>query len=154
MQFSLVFDRERGKMRVGGQVTGRPDRIEQTEQNFRVAVSRVDEDRLRPVEPGPDTPTGARYVKRIVEDPGIGGDTDETEDRNPWQADSARSVHLRFPPLARRHVSPGSGIVSMNEQVDVGQDHLASRLAISSVSISSKSWLSRSGSLPGLKPKA
>jgi len=139
MQFGLVLDREGGKVRIRCEIAGGPCGLEEIEKDVRVTVSGMNENCLRPVEPGPDAPAGAAYVKRIVEYLRMRRYSDETKDCHPGEADAVRTVQKHFPPLPRRDVLPELGIVGMQKQVHVGYDHRSSRWAVSSASSSSAS---------------
>ena len=104
-----------------------------------MTVSGMDENRLRSAQPGSDACAGAAHVEGVLENSRIGGNADKAEDRYPGEADATRSIHRCFPPLPCRFVPAGLGIVSMQQQVDVGDYHRSSRRTTSLASISSTS---------------
>ena len=152
VKFGLMLDRPGGKVPIRRQVAGGSRRLEKSEQDVRVTVYGVNENRLGPSWPGSDARASAADIERIDDNLRIRGDTDESRDHHPGKTDTVGTVHRRLPPLARLRVSAGLRIVGMQQQIDVGNNHGPYRRAVSSDSISSTSWLSRSLSTPGRKP--
>ena len=106
VELRLVLDGQGGEVRVRRQITTPAHHLEEIEQNVRMTNSRVDKNRLRSNQPGPDTRASTIHVEGIVEYLGVRGDANEPQDRDPRKADAAGPVHQRFPPLSRRPVPP------------------------------------------------
>ena len=106
VEFRLVLDGQCSEMRVRRQITTPAHRLEEIEQNVRMTNSRVDKNRLRSNQPGPDTRASTIHVEGIVEYLRVRGDANEPQDRDPRKADAAGPVQQRFPPLSRRPVPP------------------------------------------------
>jgi len=134
-----MLDCQGGKVRIRCEVTGGTRCVKQFEQDVRVAISGMYEKCLRPFEPRSDPRAGAADIEGIVENSRICGESDELQDRRPGKPDASRAVKERFPLLPCCDVSAELGVVGVQQQVDVGNDHRASRRADSSASSSSTS---------------
>ena len=75
-----MLDGQGGEMRVRCQITSTTHRFEEIEQNVRMTNSRVDNNRLRPNEPRPDTRASTTHVKGIVEYLRVRGNANEPQD--------------------------------------------------------------------------
>ena len=106
VELRLVLDGQGGEMRVRRKITTPAHRLKEIEQNVRMTNSRVDKNRLRSNEPGPDTRASTIHVEGIVEYLRVRGDANEPQDRNPRKADATGPVHQRFPPRPHRPVPP------------------------------------------------
>ena len=154
MQFGLVFRSERRQMGVGREIRGGANRRQERKQNLCVAISWMDDADVRPIEPNTDVRTGSCRCERTIEDLPVGRDPDESKNGNPCETNLVLAVQEILPPAASLGMDDRLAVVRVDEEVDVGNDHERSFLAAASESSSSTSWLIRSRSTPGLKPKA
>ena len=78
VKLGLVLDRQGGKVRVRRQIAGGARRRKKIEEDIRMTISGVNENRLRLGEPRPDASASAAYVERIVEYLRVRGDANES----------------------------------------------------------------------------
>jgi hypothetical protein len=64
-------------------------------------------------------------VKRVSDYPAIGCEADKAEQRGPSKSNSFGTGQAFVPPLTGTWVDSRIGVMRVNEDVDVGQDHVA-----------------------------
>jgi len=150
-----AFHGKGGKVRVGGEVPGCPKIFQIGTQSGKMAFCRHRNMDMRKREPFLDPRTGVGRRHGIPQDPTMGGDSQKSKNCHPGKTDTFGSAECGVPPCSGCFVMWGSGVVRMDEHVDVGQNHCwhLRPAAKASASSSSASWLSLSKSPPGLNPK-
>jgi len=78
---------------------------------------------VRQIEPTRNSSSDLSNRKRMRDNPSIGCQADEAEQRSPGKPYAFRAAQARVPPLARPLVSRRVGVMRVNENVDVGEDH-------------------------------
>jgi hypothetical protein len=139
MELSLMLDRQRRQVCVGGQITRGPDTLQKPEENFRMTIARMRDADVWLPQPGACMRASDRRCQGMRHDLSIRREPDEPEDRGPRQTDGLRTVQQAFPPGPGGCVSRRLRVVGMDQQIDVGHDHGRSFRAASSVSSSSAS---------------
>ena len=121
-QLGAVLDGERGELGIRGEVGARSDFAEQSEGDLEVAWSRLYEVHMSTRQPLCCQIERAIDGERPLEHSRIGGDPHEAEQCGGRDADFTPAVELLLPPTARLGVV-GRGVeVSVEQEVDVGQD--------------------------------
>jgi len=132
-----MLDRDRGEVRVCGQVRRNTGGIEKPPENFempRTGIEHLDE---WLVEPRADMVKCLRRVERIDEDSRMSHQTDESANDSPRNPDGLGTVEQSLPPRSRFGVTRSMQVVRVDEKVDVREDHGPPRVSRVKSSMSS-----------------
>jgi hypothetical protein len=80
---------------------------------------------MRQIEPTRYSRHRIMNVKWVSDDPAIGCQADKAEQRRPSEPDPFGTGQAFVPPLTGTWVDSRIGVMRVNEDVDVGQDHVA-----------------------------
>lgn len=123
MKFRAMLNGDGRQMEVGRQFTGHSSRDGKALEEIEMSRSRLEDVRLRLIEPRPDLGQGFSSGQRSCEDAAAGHDPQIAKDDQPWQAYGLDAGHRAFPPLSRRLVIRRIGVVGVDQKIDVGNEH-------------------------------
>src|SRR6266540_6976346 len=125
-------------MRVGREVSGRPEWSQELSQQSAVAIGRVDDRRAWLLDPGVDQIEGFVEIERRLEYARVGAEPDEGEQHRPGERERLRTGEPSFQPAPRAFVMRRGLVDRVQQEIDVDQLHLrSSSLRIVSASSSS-----------------
>src|SRR5579862_630999 len=156
----IVLDGERGDLRVRHEIARRAERLQQPKDLFNLAEEGFQNPRDGLSQPGANMCRRFRGSHRRLKYAGVRRDADETEYHHRRQADRLVPRQTLLPPRRRFLVKGGVGVVRVDQEVDIGDNHppfFAARFPgffrKPSASRSSASLLKRAGSTPARNPR-
>src|SRR5262249_841166 len=112
-------------MRIRGQVSRGPQSFELRPKPREMRIRGLHQMNVRQVEPALDSPHHIVDTKWGCHNLAIGGQTDEARQGGPRKTDSFWTRQTVVPPATSARVNHRIGVMRVNEDVDVGQDHAA-----------------------------
>src|SRR5262249_15559487 len=112
-------------MRIGGQVARGAEPFDFCPKSREVPIRRLCQMNVRQVEPALDSPHHIVDTKWGCYNLAISRQTNEAEQGGPGKADSFWTRQAVVPPATGAQVNHRIGVMCVNEDVDVGQDHAA-----------------------------
>ena len=156
VQHGIVVQCQGGHLRVAHQVPRRAEGFQEFERLAKVVGARGDHLHRRLLEPRAHMSRRFRWRHGIHEGASIGGNADKPESDDMQQPNRFDPGEADLPPTSRFGMGGGTGIVGVEQQVDVGNDHLLPPLrrfaSTASSSSSSASLLKPAGSKPARRP--
>ncbi len=114
---------EDGEVRVRREIRCRSEPFEFAAKPREMRVRRLWDMNVRQVEPTLYSPHNVGHRKGPAHDPAVGGDPDEAEKRGPSEPDALGARQTVIPPASRPVVKKRVGVVRVDEQIDIRQDH-------------------------------
>ena len=131
MQLGLVLNRKCRQVSVSREIGGRANRLQQAKKNIGVPIAGMQQrhDRLRE----PRTGVSARLDdrERTRDDLAVGREPDEAEQYRPGKPHRLHAVQQLFPPSPGGRVVGRLQAVSMDDEIDVRDDHDRERMCAS-----------------------
>lgn len=123
IQYVAALHGQGGEVRVGGQIPRGPQSFKCLAKPREVLLRRVGYVNVRKLKPALDTIEHLPHGQRPRHNPSVGGDADKAQERSPRKPYALGSGEALIPPPPRRFVYRRVGIMSVNENVDVGENH-------------------------------
>lgn len=123
VQLGLIFDGQGGEVKVGRQLATDARAGCETPHQIEVPRAGMNDLGLRLSHPGADVANRFVHRHRIDQDPPARHDADEPEKNGPGQADAGFSGERLFPPALRLRVLRRIGVVRIDQEIDVGDQH-------------------------------
>jgi len=131
MQNGLMVHCQSGHLGVADQMARRAEAFQEYERMADVVRARIDHLHRKLLEPRAHVSRRFRWSHGIQEGALIGGNAEKAEHDDMQQADRFGPVEAGLPPARRFGVKGGTGVVSVEQQIDVGAGRvprLASRI--------------------------